>query len=148
MTPKLSKLFEVHFRFLHFQDYNEAFPGMSCFKQLMACNNQVLLHFTFWSCKHLASPSSSEICSNPKRLTFGAPSASPFTLAGTGCSQEPAHCKGEKLLCKHQLATGRRGCSGTMALEEAESPWLPAAQLHTEPQHPASQNKLLYAVFQ
>lgn len=46
MIPKLSKQFEVHFRFLHFEDYDEAFPEMSRFKQLMACDNQVLLPFT------------------------------------------------------------------------------------------------------
>lgn len=46
MIPKLSKQFEVHFRFLHLEDYDEAFPEMSRFKQLMACDNQVLLRFT------------------------------------------------------------------------------------------------------
>lgn len=46
MIPKVSKQFEVHFRFLHLEDYDEAFPEMSRFKQLMACDNQVLLRFT------------------------------------------------------------------------------------------------------
>lgn len=45
--PKPNNQFEAHFRFLHLEDYDEVFPEMSRFEELMACDNQVLLRFTF-----------------------------------------------------------------------------------------------------
>lgn len=45
--PKPNNQLEAHFRFLHLEDYDEVFPEMSRFEQLMACDNPVLLPFTF-----------------------------------------------------------------------------------------------------
>lgn len=145
MIPKVSKQFEVHFRFLHLEDYDEAFPEMSRFKQLMACDNQVLLRFTSKSCKHLASPPRREICSSPKSLKPGASPESPFTSAGTGCNQEFAHCKGKNLLYKCLSERGHRGCSGTMAERRQRATDCPQHCYTSSLGHPSPPKQLVYA---
>lgn len=101
MIPELSKQFEVHFRFLHFEDYDEAFPEMSRFKRLMACDNQVLLPFTSKVANTWPLPQAEKYVAAPRAGNLGPHQSLLLLQQALDETRNSLTASGKNLLYKH-----------------------------------------------
>lgn len=112
MIPKLSKQFEVHFRFLHFEDYDEAFPEMSRFKRLMACDNQVLLPFTSKVANTWPLPQAEKYVAAPRAGNLGPHQSLLLLQQALDETKNSLTASGKNLLYKHLPMWATRAAVG------------------------------------